>query len=332
MRTLPTPYQTMRNEDETLFCCRVCSGSERSRIYEAREMMFGLRTQFRYAQCAECGSLSLTDPPTDYTVYYSRYYYSLTEAHGGAREVVKGFLQARRDAAYFGNTGWLARFLAEHFEDGSLLAVSKLQLARDARILDAGCGSGKLLHRMSTFGFTNLSGVDPFLSDNMTNRNGVSIRRAYLEDVAGAEYDLVMFHHSLEHIADPRRTLQAAERLLSPSGKCLVRVPVMGEAWELYGTNWYGLDPPRHMWIPTEKAMTLLAEAVGLKVEKVEYDSTAIQFWGSELWEKDVPLMRVGLNLRARLLIGKMENFRRRARALNLAGRGDIAKFLLSRR
>ena len=322
----------MRSEDKTVFCCRVCSASEKSATYEAREMMFGLRTAFHYAQCAECGSLCLIDPPTDYSQYYSEGYYSFKQVRGGARETITNFLRATRDAAYFGDKGWLGHFLARHFEEGGLLSVSKMKLAREAKILDAGCGSGRLLHRMSTFGFINLSGVDPFLADDITNGNGVSIRKAYLEDVTDGEYDLVMFHHSLEHVVDPRRTLRSAERLLAPRGKCMVRLPVMGRAWELYGTNWVQLDPPRHMWIPTEKAMTLLAETAGLRVENVEYDSTAVQFWGSELWQKDIPLMGRGLhNLRGLPLTGKMKKFRSNAEALNIAGCGDQAVFLLSR-
>jgi len=295
-------------------------------------MMYGLRTQFHYAQCAECGSLCLTDPPTDYSQYYSGEYYSFKQVQGDAREIILNFLRPTRDAAYFGNAGWWGRFLARHFEERSLLSVSKLKVAREARILDAGCGSGQLLHRMSAFGFTNLSGVDPFLAHDIMNGNGVTIRKAYLEEVTDGEYDLVMFHHSLEHVVDPRRTLRSAGRLLASRGKCMVRLPVMGRAWELYGTNWVQLDPPRHTWIPTEKAMTLLAESAGLRVEHVEYDSTAFQFWGSELREKDIPLIRGGVHgLRELRFAGKMKKFRSSAEALNLAGCGDQAAFLLSR-
>jgi SAM-dependent methyltransferase len=293
-------------------------------------MMFGLRTQFHYAQCAGCGSLWLTDPPEDFTVYYPKEYYSFASPQGGAKERIKHYLKAKRDAAYFGSGGLLGRFLARHFEDGALLSVSRLSVARGARVLDVGCGSGKLLHRMAALGFTNLSGVDPFLSRNTDNGNGVKIRRAHVEDVADGKYDLVMFHHSLEHVADPRGTLRTAARLLAPRGKCLVRLPVLGEAWEEYGTNWVQLSPPRHMWIPTEKAMMLLAESTGLKVEKVEYDSTPIQFWGSELCKKDIPLNTADPhNMRGRLRIREMKELRRRVASLNHDGRGDQAVFVL---
>jgi len=292
-------------------------------------MMFGLRTKFHYAECSGCGSLSLVDPPTDYSIYYSSAYYSFSRV-GGTKESIKDFLRAKRDAAYFDGGGFLGRFLARHFEDGALLSVSKLSLPRDARILDVGCGSGKLLGRMSLLGFTNLSGLDPFLSEEIRNGDGIKIRNAYLEDVSDEKYDLVMFHHSLEHVEDPRHTLLCAGRLLKEHGICLVRLPVLGHAWEQYGTNWVQLSPPRHLWIPTEKAMVRLAESAGFKIETVEYDSTPLQFWGSELCQRDVPLNTVDrLNVRGLLGIRKIRELSKRAQGLNLHRRGDQAAFHL---
>jgi SAM-dependent methyltransferase len=321
----------MLNADRTAFCCRVCGVTEKSGTYEAREMLFGLRTKFHYGQCATCGSLSLLDPPTDYSIYYSRDYYSFSEIRGSAKELIRDFLRAKRDAFYFGDRGLLGRFLARHLEDRALQSVSKLALTRDAKILDVGCGIGKLLHRMSILGFTNLTGVDPFLLEGAKNGNGVKIRKAHLEDVTDEKYDLVMFHHSLEHVADPRGTLQKAARLLAPRGKCLVRVPVLGQVWEEYGNNWVQLGPPWHMWIPTKKAMKSLADSAELKVETVEYDSTPFQFWGSELCRRDVPLNTLDpSNLKQRLRFREMSGFRKRAEELNLAGRGDQAVFVLS--
>jgi SAM-dependent methyltransferase len=302
-------------------------------MHEAREMMYGQRTRFHYAQCAECGTIWLTDPPADFAGYYSAEYYSFADTGYGIKRQIKCYLQAKRDATYFSRGDLVGRFLRRHFEDGALCSVSRVTVSRDARILDVGCGSGKLLQRMATLGFRNLSGVDPFLPEETSNGNGVTLRRAHLEAVRDGKYDLIMFHHSLEHVGDPRGTLRTAARLLAPSGRCLVRLPVVSEAWEEFGTNWVQLCAPRHMWIPTEKAMALLADSTGLKVEKVEYDSTPFQFWGSELIQKDKPLNSVDpYNFRGRLRFREMKELCRRAESLNREGRGDQAVFLLGRR
>jgi SAM-dependent methyltransferase len=321
----------MESEERGDLACRVCGGQTKE-SYEAREMMYGLRTRFLYAQCAGCGSLSLTDPPADFAPYYSDKYYSFEDTEGGAKGRIKRAMRARRDAVYFGSGGPLGRLLARRFEDGALLSVSKLNVSLAARILDVGCGCGKLLHQMAALGFTNLSGVDPFLPIETSNTNGVTIMRAHLENVTGEKYDLVMFHHSLEHVADPKATLRAAARVLARDGRCLVRLPMLGAAWEEYGTNWVQLSPPRHMWIPTEKAMSLLAGYTGWKVEKVEYDSTELQFWASELYRRDIPFRDVDARrLKRHFRPAEIAQFRSKALDLNRSHRGDQAAFILRR-
>ena len=171
---------------------------------------------------------------------------------------------------------------------------------------------------------------DCVLPNEGMNGNGVKIRKCGLDDLTGEKFDVVMFHHSLEHVADPKGTLQTAPRLLAPRGKCLVRLPVVAYAWEKYGTNWVELDPPRHMWVPTQIAMRVLAESAGLKVERVEYDSTEFQFWGSELCRRDVPLRDVGpRNLGRFFHKAEIARFREGAAELNRGGRRDAAVFLL---
>jgi SAM-dependent methyltransferase len=313
------------------FHCRICGACRTGGTYVAREMMFGLRTAFHYVQCAACESLWLTDPPEDFSVYYSGEYYSFANGSKGVRGVITNFLRAKRDWSYFGYGGVLGHFLARRYEEGALLSVSKLNLERKSRILDVGCGSGKLLHRMAAVGFKNLAGVDPFLSTEINNGNGMRIRNCRLQDLVGEKFDLVMFHHSLEHAADPKRTLHVAAQLLTPKGKCLLRLPIVAHAWEHYGTNWVQLDPPRHVWVPTEAAVKTLSMSVGLRMETVEYDSTAFQFWGSELWARDVSLRAVDFgDLAGHFRWRELAEFRERARGLNREGRGDQAVFVLS--
>jgi len=67
-------------------------------------------------------------------------------------------------------------------------------------------------------------------------------------------------------------------------------MPVVNTAWEEYGVDWVQLDPPRHLFLYTERAFRDLAEGLGFRLEKVVYDSTEFQFWGSEQYRRDIPL------------------------------------------
>src|SRR5690606_33635750 len=70
-----------------------------------------------------------------------------------------------------------------------------------SRVLAVGCGEGRLLHRMASWGFMSLPGVDPFVAADTEHPDGVRILRRGL-DAVRETYDLVMLHHSFEHMPD----------------------------------------------------------------------------------------------------------------------------------
>jgi SAM-dependent methyltransferase len=317
-------------------CCRVCADTKKNGNYEAREMMYGLRTQFHYTECAACGSLSLMDPPADYATYYHTEYYSFAEPTrtNGFTNAIVARLRAKRDRSYFSEDGWLGQVLARHYENAALRATARLKIDRQSSILDVGCGTGPLVLRLHDLGFKNLGGVDPFISSDICYANGVQIRRCFLEDLKGESWDVVMFHHSLEHVPHPATTLRIVRELLPPRGQCLVRLPVVSWAWERYRASWVGLDPPRHFWLPTDKGMRILAESVGLRVTRAEYDSTGLQFWGSELYSRDHAYPEVGpgeSKLGKFFTKRQLAEFRVSAEKLNREGRGDSAAFYLEK-
>jgi hypothetical protein len=80
--------------------------------------------------------------------------------------------------------------------------------------------------------------------------------------------------------------------------------------------------------------MKTLAEAAGLSLANVEYDSTCLQFWGSELISRDHAQIEVGLrqpNLGKFFTRKQVAEFRRNAEALNKKGLGDSAVFIMQK-
>ena len=68
--------------------CRICGNKEGNVLYLAREMMFGLREEFTYFECAQCGCLQIAEFPADMSAYYPDDYYSFS-AYDGRK--FKGF-------------------------------------------------------------------------------------------------------------------------------------------------------------------------------------------------------------------------------------------------
>lgn len=87
----------------------------------------------------------------------------------------------------------------------------------DSNILDVGCGNGFLLNQMYGFGFKNLTGIDPFIEADIHYPNGINVYKKYISELEG-RYDVIMLHHSFEHIPDPVDVFHHLDRLLKKKG------------------------------------------------------------------------------------------------------------------
>lgn len=135
---------------------------------------------------------------------------------------------------------------------------------RSVRVLDVGAGSGALLGEMHRWGFTNLTGIDPWLPSRVLVADGVAVEVCGLDDVSET-YDLIVFHDSLEHVDDPLAQLLAARECLSPRGRIAIALPVAdGPVWEEYRDNWIGLDAPVHRFVPSLDGLVRLTRRAGL--------------------------------------------------------------------
>jgi SAM-dependent methyltransferase len=299
--------------------CRICSNSENNVIFVCQEKMFGLGGEFPYFQCGRCRCLQIAVIPQSLERYYPPNYYSFNLApveQRGLKAKLYGLRDYRRLARGAGVCG-----------------MGPLRLKRGMKILDVGCGRGRLLGILHRAGFRHLSGIDPYVASDVEVTPGVTVRKRTLESL-NERFDLIMFHHVLEHIADGAQALHHAARLLSPGGRILVRVPTVdGVAWERYRENWSGLDAPRHFFLHSRSSLGLLAGQAGLAVESTWYDSGGFQFWGSELYKSGQPLF--GKDERpvapeSRFTPQQLEAFEQEARRLNREERGDQIGVILA--
>ncbi len=313
-----------------MHACRICGNVSGNQDYLAREMMFGLRTEFAYFQCAQCQCLQIREFPSDMARFYPANYYSmeapLAESRGGFRAAWR-----RWDARYRLQACNCGRTKRQEIFAWFRNAGAGL----DAKILDVGCGRGALLHELWLDGFRNLTGVDPFIARDLEYANGIRIHKREMSALAGG-FDLIMMHHSFEHMPDPKAVMSAAGKLLNPGGTVLIRIPVIpSEAWKEYGVDWFQLDAPRHFFIHSRKSIGLLAEGAGFRVDKVVFDSKAAQFWASEQYRRDIPhrsAQSYAENPKGSAFSpAQIRAYAARARAANRAEAGDAACFYLKR-
>ena len=291
--------------------------------------MFGLREEFRYLECGTCGCLQLLDIPRDFSKYYPPGYYSFQR-----QGLIKTFLRHQWSAYAYGRinpVGWL---VTQAFaSNDAMISFERLGLAKSARILDVGCGAGNLLQDLQHLGFKNVSGLDPYLEADRVYDSGLTIYRKDISEMQGA-FDLIMLHHSFEHMDTPWEVMKHLGRLLSPKGCGIIRVPVASSyGWKHYGVNWVHLDAPRHLFLHTRTSMDLLAKKAALSIDSVLFDGNEGGLWASEQYSRDIPLLdpRSYNCTKSKSIFSRdqIKQFKTMAADLNAKGEGDLACFYL---
>jgi SAM-dependent methyltransferase len=265
--------------------CKICENADRNRLHIVREMAFGLREQFTYLECGRCGCVQLLNIPQNMAKYYPPGYYSL-QAHGALKTLVR----RRWSRHAYGKknlVGWFVSYA--FFPHRPMLAFRRVNPPKTAQILDVGCGRGYLLQDLAALGFRNLTGADPFVERDLAYESGVKVFKRSLAEMNG-QFDLIMLHHSFEHMDEPATVMQNVAAKLAPNGQVILGIPVASSyAWKHYGVNWVNLDAPRHFYLHTLSSIELLAGQVGLEIQNIVHEGNDEQFWGSEQFARDIP-------------------------------------------
>lgn len=318
-------------------CCSICGNAECNRQHEVREAMFGRSESYQYTECAACHCLQIIDPPSEQSNLYPPEYYSLRGDPKWPRNPCKRFLRMARDRYAVNGRGFIGAVVYKRYPSEALRALRRTGIGIQSRVLDVGCGSGGLLLSLAHLGFRHLDGCDPNLTGDKSLVGGaVRIRKCELKALCdeAERYDLIMMHHSFEHVACPLDTLRQCAHLLVAGGTCLIRTPVAGTfAWREYGVHWFQLDAPRHLFVHSVGSMTILAEKAGFTVESVVFDSSEAQFIFSEQNRKGIAITSKDSwrNNPSASIFSKSQvrRYRKRATELNAQGQGDQAAFYL---
>jgi len=306
-----------------LDACRICGGKFGKR-FPVREMMYGTRERFLYDECAACGCLQIDRIPKDIGRHYPADYYSY-DLNPPKR--LKRFRRGLRRSWILAAPGILMpllRLVLVSDSDSMFYVYRRVGLKPHARFLDVGAGAGGHVLDLLDAGIHAI-GVDPFLREDVIWEGKTLVHKKSIGEVSGS-FDLITFHHSLEHVPDQIETLAHARRLLAAGGKVLVRIPtVTSEAYERYRGDWVNLDAPRHFVLHSHRSLEIAALKAGLALAQLWCDSTDFGFVGSEQYLRDIPLLdsRSVVKSSGIFTPAERDEYSRRAVALNESLRGD---------
>jgi SAM-dependent methyltransferase len=236
--------------------CLLCDSPNWSPLLEACDLApGGSGLRFAVSQCRDCG-LTFTNPrPSCRSIgnFYPPDYQPHRPSAADRR--------ARWRKRYPGLPRWLVR---KH---------QPVHLQGEGRLLDFGCGSGLFLEQMRSAGW-HVTGVDVSTTTVRRLRDDLAIE-AYTgslphPELAGRRFDVITMWHSLEHVHQPRKVLEAAFALLVPGGKLIVAVPNMDSLpvrW--FGPCWYGFDVPRHLTHFTSDTLPRMLQRSGFRPDPI---------------------------------------------------------------
>ena len=138
------------------------------------------------------------------------------------------------------------------------------------KLLDVGCGGGRLLNRMKKGGW-QVEGVDfdAQSTEKVTARYGIKTHVGDLSQCAlpSDSFDVICMSQTIEHLYDPDATLRESLRILKPGGLLVMTTPnVLSLGACEYGAFWRGWEAPRHLHLFSVTSLQRLTQNAGFKI------------------------------------------------------------------
>lgn len=208
--------------------------------------------KFRLVKCKKCGLIYLNPRPSKKEIgkYYASTYWSKNKNPEKSH-------------------GYVYRLIDESVKKGE--------------ILDVGAGTGVLLSGFKRRGW-KIDGVE-LSADAISfakSKFGIKLRKGDLLGIKLPEnkYDLITLNHVLEHVYEPRETLDKVSSLLKKGGTVMISCPnIEGVGAKMFKRKWYALDAPRHLYQYNRLTISRMLKASGFKVVKVNYSFYTDNFY-----------------------------------------------------
>ncbi len=167
---------------------------------------------------------------------------------------------------------------------------------RGGRILDIGCATGFLLDEAKKQGW-DPHGIElsAWAANIGRDKYNLDIFEGTLESAKFPfnYFDAIVMVDCIEHLPDPKKTLEEVRRILKPNGILCISTPDI-ESWlsRLLRARWWGIKEA-HLYYFSKKTLTNMLDAAGLKAIKcvsharvfsVSYWSKKVRYYNSFLF------------------------------------------------
>lgn len=220
--------------------------------------------RFRVVRCNKCGLVFLNPRPTEEHIkrFYSK------EGYWG-RDLEKDTLPVNWKEERKWRYGPLYRGIFKRRKKGS--------------ILDIGAGTGMFLSKFKETGW-QVQGTEFSMDVAQFAKRSFSIHLKVGDFLKlkfePKRFDVVTITTVLEHVYKPKETLRKIHRILKPGGLLVVTVPNIDSIGaKIFRSEWYALDPPRHLYQFSVKTLEKMLNQAGFKIQDISHDYWAHNYY-----------------------------------------------------
>ena len=270
--------------------CEVCDGELVPHIGGVRDIHYKIGGRYEILRCVDCNLQILKEWRTlDILTIYEKIsdYYAYSGLPGPNRiSKIKDIWLRRRMGLSTSHCEISNRIVAILFSP--LLRRQYWWLPEQntsiEKFIDVGCGSGKNVALMHSFGFESWgTDISSSVSCNQ-NREGPNL---VVGDFAEARlpinhFDLVISDHAIEHMPDPIFVFSKLRSLLNDAGTAYIAVPNSESlSARIFGRYWYFLGAPLHAVNYSPRTIRAVAARVGLDVVEIQSEGNYQELLGS---------------------------------------------------
>lgn len=229
-----------------MIACEVCASSQFRPMFD--------KAEHHFVRCDDCGLERISPQPTDATLakIYGAHYYDAWGLHDDEDAVAK----QKRGTFRF--------------------VLGKLPTPGPSdRLLDCGAATGFLLEVARDLGYQPYGlELSDFGAKAISDKFGAErvfcgeLGDATFADAGPGDFAVVTMCDYLEHVRDPRRTLELARRLLRPGGVLAITTPDAGSpSRRVLGTGWTHYKVEHLFYFNQRNLRRLLADVGFASVE-----------------------------------------------------------------
>ena len=241
--------------------CPYCSGKAK-KLFSGKDYNRRVsKVIFHLYACEKCGLWFVSNPPDNLGDYYTEDYHgevtieSLANSHSEKPKI---------------------DFLTKYKNSGDLLEI--------------GPSMGAFCYEAKDVGF-NVSAIEmnakcvKFLNEQMKIRAVCSDNPAKIIEQEKLKYDVICMWHSLEHIPEPWKILDAVAKALKVGGILVIAVP-NPNAWQIkiMGKYWPHHDLPRHLFAFPVKWLENHLAKYGITLKAVTTKTNVNNYWNRFSW------------------------------------------------